>query len=158
MTRFPARYARLLITAAAAAAVTAAVMTAPALAAGSAASAPSPAVVFGFKNMITITGTKTIGTLRLPSGGWVIFATADARIVTGSIPVELLCTLTAGNSEDQTPPEPSEFLPNFALSIAHKFTRPGSAALTCDTFGATVNLIKVKITAIKAGTLSIIRL
>ncbi len=143
-----------MVTAAAVAA--AVVISVPALAGNSAASAPSPEVIFGFKNVITITGAKTIGKLSLPAGGWVIFAKADALPVSGT--AQLLCKLTAGNSEDQTPPEPSAFLENFALSIAHTFTRPGSATLTCDSFSATVNLIKVKITAIKAGTLSVIRL
>jgi len=81
----------------------------------------------------------------------------------GGGPVQLHYTLTAGDSSDHTDPEPESggtaaFVENIVLNVAHKFATAGAALLSCNTSGVTVDVISVKMTAIKAGKLSIVSL
>jgi hypothetical protein len=149
------------------AAVTALVMTtAPALA-GSRPSAtpgatPSPVIISGTRTLAIINGNTAIARLALPAGSWAVFVKADVSTQGGG-PVQLHCTLTAGSSSDHTDPElesggSSAFTENIALNVAHKFARAGAALLKCNSSGVTVDVISVKMTAIKAGKLSIVKL
>jgi hypothetical protein len=149
------------------AAVTAAVVTAaPALGAArranAAASAATPVIISGFKNLATISGSATVATLPIPAGRWAIFAKADVSTQGGG-PVELHCVLKAGTTADHTDPElesggTSAFNENIALNMAHTFTGAGSAALSCDSSGVAVDVTWIKITAIKAGTLRVVKM
>jgi len=121
----------------------------------------TPVIISGSKASVIITTTATV-TLPLPAGRWAIFAKADASTQGGG-PVQFHCTLKAGTSKDHTDPElesggSAAFDENIALNVAHKFTGAGSAVLSCNSSGVTVDLVSVKITAIKAGTLNNVKL
>ena len=145
------------------AAVTALVMTtAPALAGGRPGATPSPVIISGTRTLAIINGNSAIARLALPAGSWAVFVKADVSTQGGG-PVQLHCTLTAGNSSDHTDPElesggTSAFTENIALNVAHKFAKAGAALLKCNSSGVTVDVISVKMTAIKAGKLSIVKL
>lgn len=156
---------RTMIVSGAVAAVTALIMTtAPALAGAPArpSATPSPVIISGTRTLGIIDGNKAVARLAVPAGSWVIFAKADVSTGGGG-PVELHCTLKAGSSSDHTDPElesggTSAFVENIALNVAHKFAKAGAALLSCNTSGVTVDVISVKMTAIKAGKLSIVSL
>jgi hypothetical protein len=164
MTRLTGRNATTVIVAGGVAAVTAAVMAgSPALAGKSPArAAATPLIISGSKELVILTGAATVAKLPLPAGGWAIFAKADASTQGGG-PVQLHCQLKAGTSTDHTDPEleaggSAAFDENIALNVAHKFSAPGSATLACNSSGVTVDMVSIKITAIKAGTLQIVKL
>ena len=138
------------------------VAAAPALAGNRAPSAaPSPVILSGTNKLAVPNGLRTIARLGLPKGSWVVFAKADISAVGGG-PVQVHCTLKAGSSSDHTDPELEDgtgaFDENFALNVAHKFANAGAALLSCDNSGANVDVISIKMTAIKAGKLSIVSL
>src|SRR5215467_9457243 len=152
--------ARNVIIAASVAAITALVMTtAPALAGNSAPNAtPSPVIISGHRSLAVINGPTTIARLALPAGSWTIFAKADVSTVSG--PVELHCKLKAGNSSDHTDTElenggTAATTENFVLNVVHKFARASAALLSCDSAGVVVNVSSIRMTAIKAGKLTI---
>ena len=165
MTRWIARNATTVIVSGAVAAAAALVLAgSPALAGKSAARAATatPVIISGFKPLVIISGAATVATLPLPAGSWAIFAKADTTTQGGG-PVELHCQLVAGTSSDHTDPEleaggTAAFTENIALNVAHAFSAPGSAKLNCDSSGVTVDVVSIKITAIKAGTLKIVKL
>ena len=156
---------RTAVVAAGVAAVTAVVMAGvPALAGSAASSAPTPPVIIaGAKSgVVIITGASTVARLSLPAGSWSVYAKADVSTQGGG-PVELHCTLQAGSSTDLTLPQlesggTSAFTENISLSVAHRFLSPGRAVLSCNSFGVTVDVSSIKITAIKAGTLTLVKL
>jgi hypothetical protein len=164
MRAFIQQNAKTVIVSGAVAAVTAAVLAgAPALARSTTASAatPTPVIISGSKSLVIITTATTVASLPLPAGSWAIFLRADASTGGGG-PVQLHCDLVAGANADHTTPEldngAGAFEQNIAMNVAHIFSRPGSARFTCNSFGVTVDLISIKITAIKAGTLKLLRL
>jgi hypothetical protein len=137
------------------AACTAAVMAgAPALASSLRAAAPSPLIIAGSKHIDFLPGTPTVATMSLPAGSWAIFAKADLSV---GADVQMHCKLIAGNSSDQTDPQMrfATFDQGIALNVTHRFGRPGSVKLTCDSSGVSVAVINIKITAVKAGKLTI---
>ena len=154
---------------AAVAAVTAAVMAgAPALAQspahGAAQAAATPIIKTGFKNgPVTVTGStlKTVASMSLGAGNWAIFA--KAFLHGGAAPSVVTCQLTAGADFDpadaalETGPS-TAFEQTIALNVAHKFATAGSVTLACKSPGTTVSVNFIKITAIKAGTLTIVQL
>jgi hypothetical protein len=156
---------RIMIVSGAVAAVTALIMTtAPALAGAPArpSATPSPVIISGTRTLGIIDGNKAVARLALPKGSWAVFVKADVSTQGGG-PVELHCTLKAGSSSDHTDPElesgsTSAFTENIALNVVHKFARAGAALLSCNTSGITVDVTSVKMTAIKAGKLSIVSL
>jgi hypothetical protein len=136
----------------------------PAVAGNSAApsATASPVILSGTRALAIISGNTTIARMALPAGSWVVFAKADVS-TGGATAVELHCTLTAGSSSDHTDPEletggTSAFNENIALNVAHKFASAGAALLSCNSSGVTVDITSIKITAIKAGKLSIVSL
>jgi hypothetical protein len=139
------------------------VAAAPALAGNRAPNAtPSPVILSGTRSLAVINGSTTIARLGLPAGSWVVFAKADASTAGGG-PVQLHCTLKAGSSSDHTDPElesggTGAFDENIALNVAHKFAKAGAALLSCNSSGVTVDVVSIKMTAIKAGKLSIVSL
>jgi hypothetical protein len=119
-------------------------------------------ILSGTRTLAIISGNTTIARMALPAGSWVVFAKADASTAGGG-PVQLHCTLTAGSSSDHTDPElesggAGAFDENIALNVAHKFASAGAALLSCNSSGVTVDISSIKITAIKAGKLSIVSL
>jgi|SRR5215470_3259686 len=138
------------------------VAAAPALAGSAAPSATAtPIILSGTRAFAEINGQTTIARLGLPKGSWVVFAKADVSTASG--PVQLHCRLKAGGSSDHTDPElesgaAGAFDENIALNVAHKFAHAGAALLSCNSSGVVVDVISVKMTAIKAGKLSIVSL
>jgi broad specificity polyphosphatase/5'/3'-nucleotidase SurE len=160
------RNAPTVIVSGAVAAATAAVLAgAPALARSTITRVtPTPVIISGSKSLAILTSaaTVTVARLPLPAGSWAIFAKADTS-TQGGTAVEFHCTLIAGNSVDHTDPEleqggSSAFTENIALNVAHRFSGPGSASLVCNSSGFTVDVSSIKITAIKAGTMTIVGL
>jgi hypothetical protein len=157
--------AKTILVSGAVAAVTAAVLAgAPALARSTTATVvtPTPVIISGAKNLAIISAATTVASLPLPAGSWAVFLRADASTAGGG-PVQLHCDLVAGTNADHTTPElesgnTGAFEQNIAMNVAHTFRRPGSARFTCNSFGITVDLFSIKITAIKAGTLKLVRL
>ncbi len=154
---------------AAVAAVTAAVMAgAPALAQspahGAARAAATPIIKSGFKNgPVTVTGStfKAVATMPLGAGGWAIFA--KAFLHGGANPSVVTCQLTAGPDFDPTDAAletgpASAFEQTIALNVVHKFATAGGVKLACKSPGTTVSVNFIKITAIKAGTLTNVKL
>lgn len=150
---------------AAVAAVTAAVMAgAPALAKspahGAARAAAIPIIKSGFKNgPVTVTGStlKTVASMSLGAGGWAIFA--KAFLHGGASPSVVTCQLTAGADFDPTDAAletgpGTAFEQTIALNVTHKFATAGKVTLACKSPGTTVSVNFIKITAIKAGTLT----
>jgi hypothetical protein len=132
---------------------------APALARTSAPSntPASPVIAVGYKDgpvSVTTTSQHVLASLRLGTGSWVIFAKAwgqDSDLG----PVLLDCQLTAGGDfDDSQVAVPDLWQGEISLNVAHKFTSAGSVKLSCNTFGHAVSFHFVKITAIKAGTLT----
>ena len=158
-----------IVVSAAVAAVTAAVMAgAPALAQspahGGARAAATPIIKSGFKNgPVTVTGStlKTVASMPLGAGSWAIFA--KAFLHGGASPSVVTCQLTAGADFDpadaalETGPS-TAFEQTIALNVAHKFATAGSVTLACKSPGTTVSVNFIKITAIQAGTLTIVKL
>lgn len=158
-----------IVVSAAVAAVTAAVMAgAPALAQspahGSARVAAVPVVKSGFKNgPVAVTGStlKTVASMSLGAGSWSIFA--KAFLHGGASPSVVTCQLTAGADFDPADAALEKgagtaFEQTVALNVAHKFTTPGNVTLACKSPGTTVSVNYIKITAIQAGTLTIVQL
>jgi hypothetical protein len=165
MKRLSGTNLRTAIVAAGVAAVTALALTAVPAVAGNAAApqaTPSPVIISGTRTLAIISGPTTVARLGLPAGSWIVFAKADVSTAGGG-PVQLHCTLKAGSSSDHTDPEleaggTSAFDENISLTVAHKFASANAALLSCNSSGVTVDIISIKMTAIKAGKLSIVSL
>jgi hypothetical protein len=167
MRWFAWRGAKSVVVPAATAALTAAVLAgAPALAQSSAhhaspAATAIPVIKSGFKDgpvsINTGVNRVTVASMSLGRGSWAIFA--KAYLQGGSAAVLMNCQLIAGGDFDITRPEleaggTSAFSQSIALSVVHKFTSTGSVRFRCATFGVPVTVNFIKITAIKAGTLT----
>lgn len=151
-----------------AAAVTAAVMTG-APAAGAARLGPAtaaPVIIQGSKGLAVISGSVPgwvrVAKLPMPAGRWAIFAKADASSEVDG-PTLVRCSLNAGTNHDFTGVElesgaTSAFVENIAMNTSHRFTGRGSVVLRCNSSGVTVDMTQIKITAIKAGTLTSVKL
>jgi hypothetical protein len=154
---------------AAVAAVTAAVMAAaPALAQSPAhrpaqAAAAVPVIKTGWKNGPVAVGTSatTVASMPLAQGSWAIFA--KAWLHGGSNPSLVTCNLTAGADYDNATTAletgaSSAYAEPIALNVGHKFASAGSVTLACTNSSGTVSANYIKITAVKAGTLTIVKL
>jgi len=125
---------------------------------------PSPVILSGTTKVVFANGNRPIARLGLPTGSWVVFVKADVSNLSlpGTGQVRVHCTLKAGSSTDHTDPvlddQSGVFDQNIALNVAHKFAHAGAALLSCDNSGANVEVISIKMTAIKAGKLSIVSL
>jgi hypothetical protein len=157
------RNAKTAVISAAVAAATAAVMAgAPALARTTVArAAPSPVIVSGFKNgpvLVTGSGLKTIATMHVPSGHWAISGKAWALNL-GSVFLEVDCRLVAGTSSDSSRPVVGPNGQNvsaatLAFNVIHTFKTAGTVTVRCNSFGVSLQVNQIKITAIKAGKLT----
>jgi hypothetical protein len=156
------RNAKTALISAAVAAVTAAVMAgAPALARNTVArTAPSPVIVAGFKNgpvALTGSGLTTVAKLHVPSGAWAIFAKAWILNLSSST-LEPDCRLVAGSSSDNSHPSlgPNTSTPAtaLALNVVHRFKAASTVTMKCNSFSFPMDVIQIKITAIKAGKLT----
>lgn len=166
--RFGWLSARTIVVPAAVAALTAAVMAGvPALAQSSARATPTalatPIIKVGFKNgPVSFTGAgKTVASMTLDKGSWDIFA--KAWLHGGPSPVVVTCVLAAGPDFDSTTAAlevgpTSAFAQAIALNVSHKFSAAGSVKLQCTSIGTTVSANFIKISAIKAGTLTSVKL
>lgn len=144
------------------AAVTAAVLAGgPALANNAGTSPAGPAVVTGFRaGPVNFTAKATLGTLNLKAGNWVIVAKAWLVTNGSSSNVFMDCLLTAGkNSDEVRPTIPPGNIQQagqaITLNLVHSFSGSGgNVAFTCDSFGAAIQANGIRITAIKAGTVT----
>lgn len=145
------------------AAVTAlAVAGVPALAQGSAPTASAtPIIVSGVGHHTIFLGGSasyvTLGTLHLSRGAWTIFAKAE---VSGQT-VQLRCKLTAGSDSDLSSTNidvSSDYDEQVALNTTHVFTRIGRVVFACNGAGVSEAVFNIKMTAIRAGTLTKVRL
>lgn len=163
--RFGRLSAKTIAVPAAVAALTAAVLAGiPALAQNSAhgiapAAVTTPIIKVGFKNgPVSFTGAgKTVASMSLTKGSWDIFA--KLWLHGGSKPVVVTCVLVAGPDFDGTTAAlevgpTSAFAQAIALNVAHKFNATGNVKLQCTSVGTTVSANFIKISAIKAGTLT----
>jgi hypothetical protein len=155
---------------AAIAAVTAVAMAGvPALAQGPAhraapAAAASPVIKTGFKNgpvTVTSSSAKTVASMSLTKGTWEIFA--KAWLHGGPSAVVVSCVLAAGGDFDNASAAletggGTAYVESIAMNVAHHFGAAGSVKLQCTTFGVPVSVNYIKITAIKAGTLTNVKL
>lgn len=130
----------------------------PALAQGSAPTTtpPSPVIVAGAKAgpvFLFTASYTTLGTLHLTAGSWTIFAKAE---VVGQT-VLLHCRLVAGADNDHADPQidgSTVDSQEVALNVTHVFASAGTAVLSCNSSGVSVAISSIKMTAIKAGTLT----
>ncbi len=152
----------ILVPAAVAAVTAVAVAGVPALAQSSAhpAAAAIPVIKTGFKNgPVGVSGTKakTVASMSLGKGSWEIFA--KAWLHGGPDPVAANCNLVAGADFDNATAAletgaGSSYAHSIALMVAHKFGSAGTVKLQCMSFGVAISVNFIKITAIKAGTLT----
>jgi hypothetical protein len=106
--------------------------------------------------MSTATFT-TLGKLHLGAGSWTVFAKAE---VSGQT-VLLHCRVTAGTDSDLVDPQIDLATVNsqeVALNVTHVFTSAGNAIFACNSSGVSVAASQIKMTAIKAGTLTKVNL
>jgi len=145
------------------AAVTAlAVAGMPALAQGSApAASATPVIVSGVGHHTVFLGGidrfVTLGALHLGRGAWTIFAKAEISGVTD----QMHCRLAAGSDSDVSSTNidaSSDYDEQVALNATHVFASAGRAVFACSGSGASEAVFNIKMTAIKAGTLTRVRL
>jgi hypothetical protein len=165
MLRIHAQNAKTAVVAAGVAAVTAAVMAgAPALAKATSpatAAAASPVIVAGFKNgpvNFTSDSQQVIATMNVPAGSWAISAKETLLNLSAGF-VDADCRLVAASASDIArvilePNGQSASGQTVPFLVIHKFTSPGAVKLTCNGFGDELEATNMKITAIKAGTLT----
>ncbi len=160
------------IVAAAVAAVTAGVMAAaPALGQTGQPRQPGqvtaiPIIKSGWKNgpvnLTTSVTPVTVAKMSLAAGKWAIFAKAYLQD-NGAFTVLMNCQLVAGADFDITRPQleaggGNAYSQSIALNVVHTFATSGAVRLKCATFGVPVSVNFIKITAIKAGTLTNVQL
>jgi hypothetical protein len=148
------------------AAVTALVITgSPAFAQRSApAAGGTPIIITGSGTHTILLAGKdnfvTLGKLHLAAGGWTIFAKAEVTAVT----VELHCKLSAGVNSDAVNPQiigsssGRSGYQEVVLNMAHVFRAVGVVTFACNGSGVSGAIFDVKMTAIKAGSLKIVKL
>jgi hypothetical protein len=163
MKRFSGSGVRTAVISGGVAAVTALVITgSPALAQRSAPTAGgTPVIVTGAGNHTVFLGGHsnyvTVGTLHLVSGSWTIFAKAEVEGVTD----RLHCKLSAaGNSDAVNPQIDESAVPDqeVVLNMAHVFRSAGNVVFACNGSGFDMAVFNIKMTAIRAGTLTMVRL
>jgi len=160
------RMASLVALTVAVSAVTATVMAAlPALGSARSRSAASPLIRTGFNDgPPDIQGNNTLSHvlvhLPLGAGKYTLIAKVDL-LNEDTVPERLGCELKAGGDFDLSnvivPAAGSQLSDaTIPLNVSHVFSVPGSAQLLCTTDGAahTASASDIKITAIRAGTLS----
>jgi hypothetical protein len=145
------------------AAVTAlAVAGVPALAQGSApAASATPVIVSGVGHHTVFLGGLdsyvTLGKLSLGRGAWTVFAEAEVYGQT----VQLHCKLAAGSDSDLSSTNidaSSDYDEQVALNVTHVFANGGHVVFACTGSGVSEAVFNIKMTAIKAGTLTKVRL
>jgi len=146
------------------AAVTAAVLAgAPALAnsAGKATATAGPAVVTGYRaGPVSTSAQATLGSLSLKAGNWVILAKAWLVTENSTDIVFMDCKLTAGKNSDEVRPtippgSTAQAGQAIALNLVHSFKGSGgNVTFTCSSFGEPIQANGIRITAIKAGTVT----
>jgi hypothetical protein len=164
MKRFSSSGVRTAIISGGVAAMTALVITgSPAFAQRSApAVGGTPIIVTGSSGAKTVflgghNNFVTLGKLRLATGGWTIIAKAEVSGETDQVH----CRLAAGGNSDAVDPQidgSTVFNQEVVLNVAHVFRSAGSVTFACNGSGASEALNNIKMTAIKAGTLTMVRL
>lgn len=107
----------------------------------------------------TTNGSRTVLTLDLPAGSYVIFAKATIFNSSGTNAMGR-CRVTAGTDYDESLIGLTNTLPldhaALALNVVHTFATAGSAVLTCDEtlHNADISVYGTKITAIQVTSLS----
>lgn len=158
MKWFSASKVRTAVVSAGVAAATAlAVAGGPALAQGSAPAAPTPPVIVagvGHHTVFLSTASyQALGTLHLSRGSWTIFAKASIQGQTDL----LHCRVTAGTDSDTNDLAingTTDYSVGIALNVSHVFASGGNVVFACNSSGVSEAVTAIKITAIKAGTLT----
>jgi hypothetical protein len=98
---------------------------------------------------------KTVASLGLPAGRWVIHAKAltywsTAHYTTSTETPNIWCVLRAGADSDAAYATQGTLAPH----LVHRFTKPGLAELSCSAFPLDMALHRIKITAIRVSKLT----
>jgi hypothetical protein len=98
---------------------------------------------------------KTVASLGLPAGRWVIHAKANTlysleHYSAPTQPPRIFCALVAGADSDGAYATEGTLAPH----VVHRFTKPGLAELTCSAFPSDMVLTRIKITAIRVSKLT----
>jgi hypothetical protein len=117
------------------------------------------------QNVNSGSALTTVGSLKLPPGGFVIIAKADFGQESSDNATIGRCTLSAGSDTDSTEPQVNWMFPGMttsttftvsplSLTVVHTFKSGGSAVLACGMADDAAYVTDVKITAIKVANLS----
>jgi hypothetical protein len=108
---------------------------------------------------VNFAGTwKSIGTISLPAGSYVVFAKGWAENLDQTNSAYIQCMLAAGGDTDETATQlaPASNIvakDSLALNMVHVFAAPGSANLSCIANGSSsAEIFDVRITAIQVGS------
>ncbi|MDH4160759.1 MAG: hypothetical protein OEV62_10920 [Actinomycetota bacterium] len=101
----------------------------------------------------------TVLTLTIPAKGHYVINAKTWLDNTSTFDVLYRCRLNTGSDFDQSRAlmeanGTGASADGVALQVVHTYTSPGTAYLTCYTFGASTNAFDTKITAIKVSSLS----
>jgi hypothetical protein len=125
-------------------------------------SGPSDAFSFVGKEEVALPNTSTPFTVSLGAGKYVIYGKFEVNN-NSTISARPDCTLAAGTDTDSalvgtSPNETNDDTASATLMVAHTFTSTGQVTLGCEDDGMAEKgggtMEKVKITAIKVGTLT----
>jgi hypothetical protein len=103
----------------------------------------------------SLTKHRTVASLGLPAGRWVIHAKANTYWSTEHYTAAtetpyIFCVLQAGADSDIAYATQGTLAPQ----VVHRFTKPGLAELTCNAFPLDMALHRVKVTAIRVSKLT----
>jgi hypothetical protein len=108
--------------------------------------------------ILSTSGEQTVATMaNVPAGNYIL--TAKAEISNGATPLLVDCFLRAGGDFDESRAQLAaagsagsvETLP---FTLSHVFATTGTVTLSCNSFGATVDILNAKISAVQVQTLS----
>ena len=99
--------------------------------------------------------SKTVASLGLPAGRWVIHAKANTlysleHYSSPTQPPRIFCVLKAGADSDLAYATEGTLAPH----VVHRFTEPGLAELNCTAIPSGMALTRIKITAIRVSKLT----
>jgi hypothetical protein len=108
--------------------------------------------------ILSTSGEQTVATMaNVPAGNYIL--TAKAEVSNGATPLFVDCFLRAGGDFDESRAELAasgaagsvETLP---FTLSHVFAATGTVTLTCNSFGATANVLNAKISAVQVQSLT----
>ena len=108
--------------------------------------------------VLSTSGEQTFATMaNVPAGNYIL--TAKAEVSNGATPLFIDCFLRAGGDFDESRAELAasgtagsvETLP---FTLSHVFAAAGTVTLSCNTSGATADILNAKISAVQVQTLT----